>query len=208
MLIAAAALPLIGAVYVVGRLLGPGVAAIAIGIVVALATAGALLTWMQSDATKAFRKKLASLNFQPDALEWCGAGTLIAIDKSSRRLAIQASGALMLRDFDTLVGVEIEEDGATIQKTDRGSQLGGALVGGLIAGPAGLIVGGLSGTRRTENRVRAVTLNIFTRDTTNPTLKLSFLNDPSGAMATSETYKAARLQAQEWYSRIRAVIET
>lgn len=44
-----------------------------------------------------------------------------------------------------LTAAEVVEDGRIINRASRGSQLAGALVGGAMAGVAGMIVGGLSG---------------------------------------------------------------
>ena len=44
-----------------------------------------------------------------------------------------------------LLQVEIIEDNVTITKTSRTSQVGGAIVGGMLAGGVGAVIGGLSG---------------------------------------------------------------
>lgn len=55
--------------------------------------------------------------------------------------------------YHQIIECELTEDGNTISKTSRASQLGCALVGGLVAGGVGAIVGGLSGSKKNLNNL-------------------------------------------------------
>jgi hypothetical protein len=67
-----------------------------------------------------------------------------------------------------LLSVEIFEDGDSITKTDRVSQMGGAILGGLALGGVGAIIGGLSGTTKNSSKIRRVDLRLVVNDTAHP----------------------------------------
>ncbi len=64
--------------------------------------------------------------------------------------------------------VEVLKDGSSITSTDRGSQAAGALVGGAALGGIGLLIGGLSGTRRNKNIIHSLALKVVVEDRMKP----------------------------------------
>lgn len=81
-----------------------------------------------------------------------GSGHIVGVNLERRSFAfIGADGTGKWVPFDAVAGVELTpifstfEEGTVETKTRRGAQLIGAGLGAAIAGPAGLIVGGLSG---------------------------------------------------------------
>ena len=67
-------------------------------------------------------------------------------------------------------------DGNEVVKTSRTSQIGGALVGGILAGGVGAIIGGLSAEQTKESEVSRVDVLILVNNTKNPTFILNFFN--------------------------------
>lgn len=113
-------------------------------------------------------------------------GHAIGASLCRRQLAIvNRGGHGRWIDFDQIAAVELTPiydriDQSTSQTTTRrGSQLIGAGLGAAVAGPAGLIVGGLSGNTTTETRgsssqfLSRLELNLRIFDDAIPNLKLS-----------------------------------
>jgi hypothetical protein len=63
---------------------------------------------------------------------------------------------------------EVLEDGHSVTKTSRSSQLAGTLVGGLLLGGVGAIIGGLSGKKTTHKKVTRIELKVVVNDTSHP----------------------------------------
>ena len=77
--------------------------------------------------------------------------------------------------YSDIVSVEIAEDGSSVTKSSRGSQLGGAIVGGVLLGGVGAVVGGLSGKKKTTQKVSRVDLRVVIDNTSEPTYTLPLL---------------------------------
>jgi hypothetical protein len=102
------------------------------------------------------------------------------------------------------MSVEIFEDGTSVTKTVRSSQIGGAVVGGLILGGVGAIIGGLSGKAETTRKVNRIDLRIIVNDTTHPLHDVVFLN----VETKNDTlrYQQAMQQARHWNGVIEVLI--
>ncbi|MDR2310447.1 MAG: hypothetical protein LBE54_05585 [Brucellaceae bacterium] len=92
----------------------------------------------------------------------------MAIDLQQQKVAIiedtfrlkKFSTQPAIIDFNEIIAVEVVRDNASLTKFNRGSQLTGAAVGGMLLGPAGMLLGGLSGSRREETKVCRLSLKI------------------------------------------------
>lgn len=100
-------------------------------------------------------------------------GATLAQDAGSGRTLIAKTEELIFTELtvDRLLSVEVKEDGTTIQHASRPRQVGGAIVGGLLAGTAGAVVGGLGSKARQENRVNRIDLRLVLSDPTNSTVE-------------------------------------
>lgn len=108
--------------------------------------------------------------------------------------------------FDDLLAVELVRDGASIVKTQRGSQLAGAVAGGLLLGPAGLIVGGLSGSKRQVSKIEKLSIKLYTNNLMMPVQELFFLDSP-GAGADPQQIQHILQDLDQWHGRLRAIVE-
>jgi hypothetical protein len=107
--------------------------------------------------------------------------------------------------YKDIFSSEIFEDGVTITKTVRSSQIGGALIGGLALGGVGAVVGGLTGKTQASDKVDKVDLRLTVNDTKNPIFNLNFLNLP---MKKNDTqYKQAIERARHWHGLIEVLIK-
>ena len=129
-------------------------------------------------------------------------------DRSNKICLIAKQGSSIetrVMDYRDILSVEMFEDGESITKTSRGSQLGGALLGGIVFGPLGAVVGGLSGSKKSENKVMRIDLRLAVNDTTSPVHNVNFL---LGAVNKSSfTYKQAHKKATHWSAIIEALIK-
>jgi hypothetical protein len=107
--------------------------------------------------------------------------------------------------FDELVSIEVVSNGRTITKTNRGSQVLGAAVGGLALGGVGAIIGGLSGSTRADEKTTSVVLRLITKDIDHPLIDIVV---HSGFSLRPDALKKLPYYAdmEQWYARIQAII--
>jgi hypothetical protein len=101
---------------------------------------------------------------------------------------------------------KIVEDGASVTETSRASQIGGAIVGGMIAGGVGAMIGGLSGKKTTNQTVKSLKLQFIMNSTANPTQEMTFIEDPKGVSKESDYYKGVISNIQDWHNLISVLI--
>ena len=132
----------------------------------------------------------------------------IAIDTQNQQIGIlrnQLSQPSMI-PYRDLLSSEIIEDGETVTKTSRGSQLGGVLIGGLALGGVGAIIGGLSGSSKSFDKVSKIALMITINDVKNPVHYVMFLDDGIARKKSHAAYKNAMGEAQKWHGKLKVVI--
>ena len=129
----------------------------------------------------------------------------VAIDEGRRKVCLYTNSRALVVPYRDVLEVELFEDGASITRTSRKSQIGGALVGGVLFGGMGAVVGGLTGKRETSARsLTRIDLRITINSTSSPTHEFIFLNLPKPSPDVAA--KAGAL-ARHWQGVFRAVIE-
>jgi hypothetical protein len=107
--------------------------------------------------------------------------------------------------FSAIRKVEIKSNGTTIASTNRGSQAIGAAVGALAFGGVGAIIGGLSGSTTSTERVRNITLAITIDDRERPVHNITFLNwayDKKGLKSDHHMVRAASSAIESFAARV------
>lgn len=134
--------------------------------------------------------------------------TGLAIDERRKRLCFITDGRKGVEhrvvSYADVISSEVIEDGSTVTRASRGSQLGGAVVGGALLGGVGAIIGGLSGTRISTGTVRQVSLRVTVSDTSSPTHEVGFLKMETNKPGA--VYDAAMKTASHWQGVISAII--
>ena len=137
---------------------------------------------------------------------------LIALDKTGKQVAFcqirDGQAHAKVYPFKSIVEVSIEENGQILTQTkvSRGSQASGALVGSVLLGPAGLIVGGLSGTKNstTTEVVTSLDLKIMVDDLDSPLWSIRYFGGVSPRDGT--VFVRAREAVQHWHALLSIVI--
>lgn len=109
-------------------------------------------------------------------------------------------------NYNQLLSSEIFQDGSSVIKTNRTSQIGGALLGNILIGPIGLLIGGLTGSKTQANKVHKIDLRIVVNDIKNPTHIINFLDSETNI--SSFTYKNAIEKARKWQDLLSVIIKT
>lgn len=139
-------------------------------------------------------------------------GSGLAIDETQKKVCLIGnedqgpSGRIMT--YRDILSSEIFENGTSVSKTSRSSQIGGALIGGLALGGAGMVIGGLSGKSKSTEKVSRVDLRITVNDTKKPIHDIAFMN--IGGLSCkkgSPVYKEAMNNARHWHGLIDVVIK-
>jgi hypothetical protein len=129
----------------------------------------------------------------------------LAVDQGRNVLALLAGPSNTRRvNCSDILSVAILEDGASVTETNRGSQLGGAIVGGALFGGVGALAGALSGSTRTSGKVRRVELRLTLNDANAPTFSLC-LSD-SEMEHGGITHRVVRDKAREWQGRVEVLM--
>ena len=164
-----------------------------------------------SNKKKAMVKELDALpDFSPtQKIVGNNGDTGLAVDEERKKICLlknEVSGInLKIISYRDVLSSEIFVDGETVTRTARGSQIGGALLGGLALGGVGAIIGGLSGKTRSSEKVKRVDLRITVNDTKSPLHDINFM-DTEGKK-DGFVYKAAMDQARHWHGLIAVLIK-
>lgn len=160
------------------------------------------------DEREAIKAEMASLpNFSPDCVEFLDGGLVIALDGTNKKLFFKEGngGHTSVLHYEQVLAVEITKNGSSVTKINRGSQVAGAAVGAVLFGPVGLLLGGLTGSRRTEEKVSKLAVKVYTNKADRPVRELVFYKGlPMPADQITNTVAARKME--EWYARLRAIV--
>jgi len=137
----------------------------------------------------------------------------IALDNSRHKfcLIVNELGKynLSVYSYKDLLEVEVLEDGGSITKTARGSQLGGMLIGGLALGGVGAIVGGLSGQKNNIDKIKSMDLKLVINNIDNPLFIINFFKsvESKGSTRSGLLYNNSNELIKEWHSRLSVLIK-
>ena len=110
-------------------------------------------------------------------------------------------------DFNKIIESSIKEDGETVTKTNRGSQVAGTLVGGALAGGVGAVVGGLGAKQTSIESVRKITLEIVIDDLRSPIHEIVFFISPTPLSKNESIYKQIYSNANKWHKMMSIILK-
>ncbi len=126
----------------------------------------------------------------------------VAIDLGRQELLLADEGALRRSTVSSIVSCEILEDDIQLAYVNRGSQLAGIAVGGILLGGVGAVIGGLSGSKRSINNVNKVVLRFRTDDFDRPKHDIVLLDwsfSKKGLKRDGMLYRGALEMAELWH---------
>jgi hypothetical protein len=123
--------------------------------------------------------------------------TVIAINHDSRAVVLGTVQSHKQYRWAAIAAVDVIRDGTIVTSTNRGSQIMGAAVGEILLGPLGLLIGGVTGSKLTVNRVSQIALKIIVDDRYTPIYTIEFLKVPgSGVDPRHKLVKDAASRAE------------
>ena len=134
----------------------------------------------------------------------------VAIDASRREILLADEAALRRFTMSSIVACEILEDDVRLAYVNRGSQLAGIAVGGILLGGVGAVVGALSASKRSINNVSKVILRFMTDDFERPKHDIVLLDwsfSKKGLKRDGMLYREALETAELWHDRVTAMMK-
>lgn len=134
---------------------------------------------------------------------------VIALNHELKRLVVGTATSYRERSWSDLSSVEIQKNGQTLTQTNRGSQTMGAAVGAVLLGPVGLLLGGLSGSKRNSERVEELTLKVVVDDAKSPVHRVVFFKMAgNGVDANSSMLKEPAKRLEHFHALLSNAIRT
>ena len=106
-----------------------------------------------------------------------------------------------------MISVETKINDETLHQTKRGSQIAGGAIGGLLLGPAGLLIGGLSGKKTTVQKITKISVRATISNIDKPFCDLVFY-EGSPIKSDSFTHNIYSELADEWIGRLSVIISS
>lgn len=137
----------------------------------------------------------------------------LAIDQARRKiLIVKPDEAPLLIPFEQVLSVTSKEGDSVILSKSTSRMIGGALAGGLLAGGAGAVVGGLSGNQSVDKKIHLIQVSLKLRDLSRPSVEIDCYN-PRDAFGGGEMdygsplHKTCSAEAQRIVDMISVVID-
>ncbi|MCD8401298.1 hypothetical protein G1K52_11570 [Tenacibaculum finnmarkense] len=143
---------------------------------------------------------------------------LMALDKENRQIAVKSQfGKINVHSFSAIHSCEILVNGQTTYK--KSSVIGRSIAGGILAGNAGAIIGGLSGKEKKVEEVSSIDFKILFREAEETSFKYRLFdaNETTGNTKKSikesdAVYglelKKAKSRLQYWKDQLEVIISS
>lgn len=142
------------------------------------------------------RKKVCIVEFDHETLEEVQASTILYH-------SIEISYIPKIFSYDDILQLEILSDGSSITKTSRKGQIGGAIVGGIIAGGVGAIIAGTGASKTTEEMVKKIQLRIVVNNSQKTYYEVTFQKFDDAKLKDNSDYK----EVLHWYNLLAYIIK-
>jgi hypothetical protein len=170
-----------------------------------------ILIWLFFQSRRKKKTKFALENidsFSPTHI-FCSdyTATGVAIDSSQNKIAFSdQKRKIYVYDFEKIISVETVIDGNSVYKTERGSQVVGAVVGGILLGGAGLLIGALTGKKSKKEKISKISILVGVSDLDKPSHEIIFFFDSKPKNKSGLVVQVSGEKADEWAQRFDAVL--
>ncbi len=96
-----------------------------------------------------------------------------AVDNEREKILVMIGQYKRFVKFEDLISVELIEDDNVLMAKSTSRTIGGSIIGGALAGGAGMIVGGLSGSSRQVSLHSSVVVKLLIRSASNPSIEIA-----------------------------------
>lgn len=153
----------------------------------------------RKDTLKALENKLTADSNFTVSKHVAGFASLyiFAVDEPNEKIGFATKSDNVIINFIDIIGVELIENGNIILKKNATRTIGGAIIGGVLAGGAGSIVGGLSGSSTQKNKVTSVYIKLLLRSIDKPSLMIPCFETWMNSKII-KTYRETRLEAEDY----------
>lgn len=128
---------------------------------------------------------------------------VLALQHESKRIVLGKATSYQEYPWLNITAVEIQKNGQSITQTNRGSQALGAAVGAVLLGPLGLLMGGLSGSKRNKERVNDLSIKVTVQDQNMPVHRIVFFKMAgNGTAAESFILKEPAKKLEHYHALI------
>jgi hypothetical protein len=157
----------------------------------------------EKDIKKIF---LEQENFNP-SLEYISNfnHSAIAVDSENKKILFLQDMKISIINYNELLSVETRINDEVLYETKRGSQLVGAAVGGLLLGPLGLLLGGLTGKKSSTKKISKLSIRATISNIKQPFCDIIFY-EGSPVKTDSFAIEGHSKQADEWIGRLSVII--
>ena len=134
--------------------------------------------------------------------------TGIAIDENSGQLAVSdGRRGVNVYGFAQVENIEVEINQKAVQVSSLSSQAIRGAAGAVLLGPAGLIIGAITGRKETSQKVSQLALKIEVNDVEKPIHRVVFYDDKGVDIEHLSNYQWAR-DAEVWVKRVQSLSAT
>ena len=165
------------------------------------------MVFLDFNREKKIKKLFSEQNNFTVTHQFIGDVNSIAIDSDSQKIIFYEEKVLTKINFEDLISVETRINDMSLHQTKRGSQIVGGAIGGLLLGPAGLLVGALSGKKTSIQKITKISIKITISDINKPFFELIFY-DGDPIESDGFIHKGLSKQADEWIARLSVIISS
>ena len=132
----------------------------------------------------------------------------IAINPKTKEIVFKThDDKICLFKFNSILSANIKINDNTVSVTNRGSQIAGVVVGGLVLGPVGMLLGGLTSSKNQKVMINKLSIIIGTNELENTLIELK-IYDGSPVDNNTVLFRTYSDLADKWLAKLNAIIQS
>lgn len=133
-------------------------------------------------------------------------GDAVIFDIINKKIALYNQYGFTIFDYADLQEVSVQTNNAVTHSTKTGSLAARAVIGALVAGPAGAVIGGVTADRQEVSKVKSIMVQIVTKNTARSHNEIIFFRiDGPGELSHAAT-NYIQGQALDCYGRLKIIV--